>query len=92
MHSPVLGERKESEGTAMHATGAAFEAPNGLKFTISVADGYGIWQCQECGAEGATSEEAADNAESEAQILAAGHSRLCPASRGHGEAVSATPG
>ena len=59
-----------------------YSAPNGVRFKISVVNGYGKWQCAECGQDGFTDHEYGEQAEAQAKLKAREHSVLCGAARG----------
>ena len=59
-----------------------YSAPNGVRFRISVVNGYGKWHCAECGQDGVTDHEYGKQAESVAKLKAREHSVMCGAGRG----------
>jgi hypothetical protein len=66
----------------MELAGTKYEAPNGLKFIISVQDACGVWQCLECGTEGFTDDSDSGRAEQAVHNAAVEHSHVCAAQRG----------
>lgn len=59
-----------------------YSAPNGVRFKISVSNGYGKWRCMACSHEGFTAHDYGDDAEKQAELLAREHSVICSAGRG----------
>jgi len=59
-----------------------YSAPNGVRFKISVVNGYGKWHCAACGQDGFTEHEYGVHAELQAKLKAREHSVMCGAGRG----------